>query len=231
MGRRSLALALGALGRTAERQAGPRSELGRRVHSILSFGDRMSAARARLVTGVAAAALLVGAGELSRCPQFVAFSGAPNPTQASAPTPPTHFSSTRTSPYVAENVVFHTAPVAESRRITIDPGGPSFAALSQRVGYRRQTASSAKPVDIDINVPSSQHPTRPIHGWLVVTTSWVASDGSRLVLTTAHASDVYPTAVEPDADNADQLAPPNPQPQVHPYAAVPVRGGWLLFQL
>lgn len=272
--RRSLALALGTLGRTAEPQPGPRSELGRRVHSILSFRDRMSAARARLVTGLAAAALVIAAGELSRSPQLVAFSDASPATQTAALIPPTHFDGSQLGGFTARDVVFHPTPVVfhttPSRRTTTNPAGQSFVASSQRtgvpasfageverVGYRASNPST-KSLNIngqlptpnpphetllrafapnpDTQTPQSAHPTR---AWLIVTTSWVGPDGSHLILTTATVSNSAPQASIPDAPNVDAApdasnpapdAAPIPQ-QVHPYAAVPVRGGWLVFQL
>jgi hypothetical protein len=51
--------------------------------------------------------------------------------------------------------------------------------------------------------------------WVVVT-SWDGMGSARVVLTGA----VVPSEAQP-----------MPAEQVHPYAAVPVRGGWLVFQM
>jgi hypothetical protein len=71
--------------------------------------------------------------------------------------------------------------------------------------------------------------------WVVVT-SWRGEDGSRVVLTTA---DLPNGAGQPVAGGqttplAERAAPSRAAGQFeefHPYAAVPVRGGWLVFQL
>ena len=65
LGRRGLALALGALGRE--------SDLGRRVGRILRRGDTMGPVQAKLVLGGAMLGLLGGAVGLERCPQVVGF--------------------------------------------------------------------------------------------------------------------------------------------------------------
>jgi hypothetical protein len=77
---------------------------------------------------------------------------------------------------------------------------------------------------------AAQEVPRPVQRWLVVTTSWVGADGSRLILTTATTSNSAPESSNPDAGGAQLQPDAAPQP-VHPYAAVPVRGGWLVFQL
>ena len=67
LGRRAVAaLSLGAWEK--------KSELARRVHSILLGGKRMGAAQARVVMSVLVLGLLGGSAELARCPQLVSFS-------------------------------------------------------------------------------------------------------------------------------------------------------------
>ena len=56
--------------------------------------------------------------------------------------------------------------------------------------------------------------------WVVVT-SWEDADGSRMVLTTAVPNGSARQTPETQSESQ----------QVHPYAAVPVRDGWLVFQL
>jgi beta-lactamase regulating signal transducer with metallopeptidase domain len=51
-----------------------RSELARRVHSILRGGEGMGRIQARFVLGALVLSLVGGAAELSRCPEFVSFS-------------------------------------------------------------------------------------------------------------------------------------------------------------
>jgi Zn-dependent protease with chaperone function len=71
LGWRAAALSLGAWEK--------KSELARRVHSILLGGKRMSTAQGRVVMGVLVLGLLGGSAELARCPQLVSFSGAALP--------------------------------------------------------------------------------------------------------------------------------------------------------
>ena len=66
LGRRAAGLSLGAWEK--------RSELARRVHSILRGGEGMGRTQARVVMGVLVVALLGGSAELARCPEVVSFS-------------------------------------------------------------------------------------------------------------------------------------------------------------
>lgn len=66
LGRRAAVLSLGAWEK--------RSELARRVHSILRSGRGMGRMQARVVMGVLVVGLLGGSAELARCPQIVSFS-------------------------------------------------------------------------------------------------------------------------------------------------------------
>jgi hypothetical protein len=66
LGRRATALSLGVWEK--------RSELARRVHSILRGGEGMGRTQARILMGVLVVALLSGSAELARCPEFVSFS-------------------------------------------------------------------------------------------------------------------------------------------------------------
>jgi BlaR1 peptidase M56 len=74
LGRRAAALSLGAWEK--------RSELARRVHSILRGGEGMGRTQARVVMSVLVLALLGGATGLARCPQFVSFTRAALPEAA-----------------------------------------------------------------------------------------------------------------------------------------------------
>jgi hypothetical protein len=59
--------------------------------------------------------------------------------------------------------------------------------------------------------------------WTVVT-SWRSEDGSRAVMTSSR-------VIQSDAPAGEQEVQAPPAQEMHPYAAVPVRGGWLVFQL
>ena len=61
-----------------------RSELARRVQSILRAGERMGRTQARVVMGALVLGLLGGSAELARCPQLVSFSRAAMPVTAEA---------------------------------------------------------------------------------------------------------------------------------------------------
>lgn len=66
LGRRAAALSLGAWEK--------KSELTRRVHSILRSGEGMGRMQSRVVMGALVLGLLGGSAEIARCPQFVSFS-------------------------------------------------------------------------------------------------------------------------------------------------------------
>lgn len=68
LARRAAALSLGAWEH--------RTDLGRRVHSILRRGDGMGRVQARVAFGALILALLGGATELARCPRIVSFADA-----------------------------------------------------------------------------------------------------------------------------------------------------------
>src|SRR5260370_28289014 len=76
LGRRAAALSLGAWEK--------KSELARRVHSILRGGEGMGRTQARVVMGALVLGLLGGSAELARCPQLVSFSRAALPVSAEA---------------------------------------------------------------------------------------------------------------------------------------------------
>ena len=63
-----------------------RSELGRRVHSILRSGKSMGRVQSRMVIGTLVLALVGGATELARCPRIVSFANTEPVTQAGAST-------------------------------------------------------------------------------------------------------------------------------------------------
>jgi hypothetical protein len=90
-------------------------------------------------------------------------------------------------------------------------------------------------------VVSDVQPSRAAAGemqWVVVT-SWQRPDGSRVVLTSVQTSRVMEPEAGDATDAADAIrsggeSPANgesPSNQVYPYAAVPVRGGWLIIQM
>jgi hypothetical protein len=203
LGRRAGALSIGALGRE--------SELGQRVGRILRGGGGMKAAHARLVLGGAMLGLMFGAVELARAPQVVAFSrqgggrvqGVGNSAQGAG----------AGSNYRAEAVVFH--PAAARGESGLGPTHRDGAAMNGA----HSVAAVRQAIVARTHAPRSEAGQR-----LVVLSSWDEGDGSRVVLTAAHVEDGV-------ASGLRLVRVVDQAPEVHPYAAVPVRGGWLVFQL
>jgi beta-lactamase regulating signal transducer with metallopeptidase domain len=232
MGRPTMALSLGALGRE--------SELGRRVGRILRFGEWMRPAQARAVMGFAMLGLLGGATELARCPQVVGFS-------------PAHSGGSQVAASVAparaanglgyQTVVFRPDQARTTLRQVLDYRDSTAMNEAPRMPVERKqsalhdvAAKDERPVDS--NGVSNRDMNTRVGQWLVLT-SWRGMDGTHMVLTTMSLPDVSETPArvlegdapsdatgEPDAGQA-QSAPQ----QVRRYAAVPVRGGWLVIQL
>jgi len=218
LGRAGLALALGALGRE--------SELGRRVREILGRAERMRPAQARLVLGGAVLGLVAGAVGLSRCPQLVGFSqmGASiqRPAQPSARGDNSTINVRRVDSY--EPVVFR--PDQARRMVAVEQNLGARTHVSEaRRGAPASVAAQRQPAEAAVDAPIRRggQSGEGAVGWVVVTT-WEGADGSRLVLT------AFDTAESPRS--ASPLPILDVQPiQVHPYAAVPLRDGWLVIQL
>jgi len=238
LGRRGLALALGALGRE--------SELGRRVGRILRRGELMKPRHAGLVLSGAMLALLGSAVALERCPQVVGFAQpiafAPAANQNAKVVAPAGIGSTSsTARYRYQAVVFHANqtpgqhwnPSQQAHRVVITrvkavPRDRTYTATRAIAIVARQDE------DEEASGPTAPPARIRVVQWVTMT-SWVGPDGSRLILTSASsptatgvASDV--TAIVPASGDA-AAAQQQTSPQIHPYAAVPVRGGWLVFQL
>jgi hypothetical protein len=258
LGRRGLALALGALGRE--------SELGRRVGRILRRGEQMRPAHAKLVMGGAMLGLLVGAVGLERCPRLVGFApaGARNVAGAvrTQQWQPTHGEETAMSGapilrvhavhmMISNNGIRQTPNVPhETLLVASEPSSrqnmQSESVPNDQTRRDRTAVSTARMIrtmapDSGSRARSKSisdvEPSRPAVGvmqWVVVT-SWQDEDGSRMVLTTARTSNADvrgdQTQVTGDAPELQQQQERPRSEQVHPYAAVPVRGGWLVFQL
>lgn len=229
LGRRGLVLTLGALGRE--------SELGRRVGRILRRGELMRPAHAKLMLGGAMLALLTAAAGLERCPQVIGFASAPQ--MNASVTAPTLVRSLSTG-YQLQQVAFH-APMNHATGDSVRNRAADLSLNASRahsVAARDRIASVAlklvprprQPRAVNVSdVRSSgqrQSADASVLQWVLVT-SWQREDGERVVLTSARMSDGgVPVAM---TQVVGQL--PTVQDQFHPYAAVPVRGGWLVFQL
>ena len=259
LGRRRLALALGAVGRE--------SELSRRVGRILRRGEGMRPMHAKLVLGGAVLGLLVAAAGFERCPQMVGFASGNAETVAhgSSWQPiPSDWAAMNGAPALAEisGKPVHAFGVAYkesgNRQIALVANVPhqSMAVESKR-GLSQDASSDggeaiqrsadegadgmARMVQARASVSGVQHqpktfsdaapvlPANVVTQWVVVTT-WQNGVGTRTVFATERSTSVAgQTAAAVSAPVAgDQGASSVQEPR---YAAVPVRGGWLVFQL
>jgi beta-lactamase regulating signal transducer with metallopeptidase domain len=173
--RRRASLTLGAWER--------RSELSRRVHRILRWGEGMSRGQARVVLGMLVLAVLGGATELARCPQLVSFSPASVP-QTALSEPHSIRGLRSTGDY--QNVVYH--PSTSGREALLKASMPSAPTPTVR-----QTEAG------DVPRPAVQRASQPIRRaarqpqqWVVLT-SWDDSGDTRMVLTVAREQTSHPT--------------------------------------
>jgi BlaR1 peptidase M56 len=197
LGRRTAALSLGAWEQ--------RSELARRVHSILRRNEGMGKTQTRVVMSVLVLGLVGGAAGLSRCPQFVSFADGAVPLQAEAQSMPA-------AGY--QDVVFHPA-VATSfsggahetllkASMPVDSTRHALP-LAKHVKHRR-TAAAPVLVRAKQNRAAVQEPQQ-MQRWFVLT-SWNEVARPRMILTVS-SERVFSSS----------------------YAAVPTEGGWLVIQL
>ena len=245
MGRRgvslTLALGLGGVGRK-------QSELGERVGRILAGGGRMRPVQARLVMGGAILGLMVGAVELARCPAVVGFSsGQPLGTEEAVLSPHRgdraamngmpgfryravmfhpEEGQRRLQPTHPDNAVMNGVPKVVAGVSTHSGGAVMSGASKVAAGARSLVARTRVPeaghgAPRAVTASTPRLPEERVEGYLVVA-SWSGADGSRLVMTTVKTS-----SEAASQDEAQQTS----QDQDHRYAAVPVRGGWLVFQL
>jgi BlaR1 peptidase M56 len=201
LGRRAAALSLGAWEK--------RSELARRVHSILRRSEGMGRTQTGVVMSLLVLGLVGGAAELSRCPQVVSFSGGAAPLHEEA-------QSFAVDGVGYQAVAFHPSAGAVS---TVGVAHETLLKASMRMG------PSAEVPQHKTQVAAKRH--RPVHAAslmrvkqnramqqtqrmerLVVLTSWEESSQPRMVLTVSGGR-VFSSS----------------------FAAVPTEGGWLVIQL
>jgi len=231
-----LALAIGVLGRE--------SELGQRVRRILRRGTQMKPLHARLVLGGAMLGLVVAATGLERCPQLVGFSSAGsagNREQGTGIGAPPRFGYQPVMMRVQVRQEQDWKPIGDGVRSAQNHLSSSELERKQEVQHESVTVAHEHETNVSQKVPvaDATRPARLIRAgatdsqrsqggdvvvtqWTVVT-SWRGGYGSRMVMTTARVSDIAPAADQESETPAAQEAPR--------YAAVPVRGGWLVFQL
>jgi BlaR1 peptidase M56 len=203
--RRGLSLSLGAWER--------RSELSRRVHSILRWREGMGQVQARVVFGVLVLGLVGAAAGLARCPQLVSFTDAalPLPQEAQA-LPVRDF----------QNGVFHPEGAAHETLLRASmPAEGQLKTTGHTLPLRQRPHRSSKPAVQRVKKVQA----RTTQKWLVLT-SWneygseagnesgnqsgneLGSGSAKMVLTVWREQNFYPS-----------------------YAAVRTAGGWLVFQL
>jgi bla regulator protein blaR1 len=181
--RQTEALSLGAWQR--------RSELARRVHSLLLRKHLLNPVAARALLGVLGCGLLCGAVELARCPQLVAFVPAQSAARANAATAvPTHANAPAPtlaethSPAIRTRHVPHTLPAATRRATTQLQSSPALlAALQPADSFRSASTAEAvstrsaaaprlqasNPTASPSGAPAGQSPS-PAPEWIVFTT-------------------------------------------------------------
>jgi hypothetical protein len=200
LGRRAAALSLGAWER--------KSELARRVHSILLGGKTMGPAQARVVMGVLVLGLLGGSAELARCPQLVSFSRAPLPVSAEAR------SSGGGRGYVP--VAFHESVDPSGDRASVPHATLLKASMPVDRGNRPVKPTVVKhrrAVSAPVLQRSRQDRAgvREVRRWVMLTSWDGPEDGPerpRMVLSVTQERVIFTS-----------------------YAAVPTAGGWLVIQL
>jgi beta-lactamase regulating signal transducer with metallopeptidase domain len=199
LGRRTAALSLGAWEQ--------RSELARRVHSILRRSEGMGRTQLRVVMSVLILGLVGGAAGLSRCPQFVSFSGSAVPQQAEV-------KGLRAAGY--RDVVFHpgvaTSFSGGAHETLLKASMPVNSARQTLPSARRVVAKHRRAASAPVMMRAKQnratvHEPRQIERWVVLT-SWDEWARPSMVLTVS-SERVFSSS----------------------YAAVPTEGGWLVVQL
>jgi hypothetical protein len=194
LGRRAAALSLGAWEK--------KSELARRVHSILLGGKRMGAAQARVVMGVVVLGLLGGSAELARCPQLVSFSRAALPVSAEAQSssgpglgyvPVAFHASDNVSGVPRETLLKASMPVDRGRR----PMNPTVV-KHRRAAVHNWVLQRSR---------QDRAGVQQVRGWVMLT-SWEEPERPGMVLSVTQERVIFTS-----------------------YAAVPTAGGWLVIQL
>jgi len=194
LGWRAAALSLGAWEK--------KSELARRVHSILLGGKRMGTAQARVVLGGLVLGLVGGSAELARCPQLVSFSRAALPVPAIAQSSGAELGYAPVAFHASGNVSGIAHETLLKASMPVDRGGP---VSSMEVKHRRAVSAPA------LKRSRQKRAGVQVGRWVVLT-SWNSSeDGSErpgMALSVGQERVIFTS-----------------------YAAVPTAGGWLVIQL
>jgi hypothetical protein len=199
LGRRAAALSLGAWER--------KSELARRVHSILLGGKRMGMAQARVVMSVLVLGLLGGSAELARCPQWVSFSRVALPVSAEAGSSGVGLGYVPVAFHTSDNVPNVPSAAHETllkASMPVDRGSRPVSPVSATVVKHRRAA-----VRNSVLQRSRQNRVgaKQVRGWVVLT-SWDGPERPGMVFSVSQERVIFTS-----------------------YAAVPTAGGWLVIQL
>jgi hypothetical protein len=206
LGRRAAALSLGAWEK--------RSELARRVHSILQGGQGMGRTQARVVMGALVLSLLGGSAELARCPQLVSFSQV-SFSQTALPVADVAQGLPRTVGYQAAsfrvpvNRASNLLGAAHETLLKASmPADRGDRGVRSGETMPKQRRAASTPVLMRSPQSRAHAPRmRRAAGWLVLT-SWDGTERRRMVFAVTEER-VISTS----------------------YAAVPTPGGWLVIQL
>jgi hypothetical protein len=193
LGWKAAALSLGAWEK--------KSELARRVHSILLGGKRMGTAQARVVMGVLVLGLLGGSAELARCPQLVSFSRAALPVPAGV-------QSSADAGAMYQPVAFHPSRNAagDAHQTLLKATMPvdnRVRPVSQPVVKHRRVAAAPAVHRTTVGRAAMERSRG-----LMVLTSWDGFERRETVVSVNHGRVIFTS-----------------------YAAVPTAGGWLVIQL
>ena len=210
LGRRAATLSLGAWER--------RSELARRVHSILRGGEGMGRTQTRVVVGALVLGLLGGSAELARCPQLVSFS-----PRATLPASVVAQSLSATAGY--QPVAFHAAgnAMGAAHETLLKASMPVNRLTSEReTGLTDAAKQPAVPVK---KAATKRHSAPPVLQ-------------SRIAMPQMRRADRWLVLTSWDGMEQEQQARPRMVFAVTEervistsYAAVRVAGGWLVIQL
>ena len=230
----ALMLVIGLLGR--------QSELGKRIVRLLEHREPMRPAQARLLMGGAMLVLLTAATGLEHCPQLVGFSAA-QPIGSREPATEVAAARHLVTPRSPLRAVDLRATVATGQEWkTTGDASPQLAkspetklihALAHPVHKLRKTTHGA--VAVEARQPGIPQPDQMVE--TVSSARQVVGDGQVVIMRwvtvtsvgqqkTRAVQTIQKSRTDFDSQQEQQPAPPVPS-----YAAVPVQGGWLVFQL
>jgi hypothetical protein len=200
---RAAALSLGAWER--------KSELARRVHSILLGGKRMGAAQARVVMSVLVLGLLGGSAELARCPQLVSFSRAALPDSAGARSSDVGVGYVPVAFHASGNGTADGVGVAHETLLKVSmPVDRGIHPVRTTVVKHRRAASAPA---VQRTRQDRAGVQQQVRGWVVLTSwdgpaRWDGPERPGMVVSVTQERVIFTS-----------------------YAAVPTAGGWLVIQL